>query len=161
VLVRSGLVRHQEQNHRRSHKRWQRDAPMQLWQIDIMGGVLLADGRECKPVTGIDDHSRFVVISQVIADRSSRAVCQAFTDAMNRYGVPSEVLTDNGKQFTGRFTKPFPAEVMSSGSAGRTAVQAGADRRADRRYGVLRGGPAVTTAGGAVMPRQMSGGASR
>ncbi|MFB7917135.1 integrase core domain-containing protein [Streptomyces sp. NPDC056061] len=31
---------------------------------------------------------------------------------MDRYGVPSEVLTDNGKQFTGRFTKPFPAEVM-------------------------------------------------
>lgn len=112
VLVRNGLVQHQEQNHRRSYKRWQRDAPMQLWQIDIMGGVFLADGRECKLVTGIDDHSRFVVISQVIADQSSRAVCQAFTDAMNRYGVPSEVLTDNGKQFTGRFTKPFPAEVM-------------------------------------------------
>jgi hypothetical protein len=30
---------------------------------------------------------------------------------MNRYGVPSEVLTDNRKQFTGRFTNPMPAEV--------------------------------------------------
>jgi transposase InsO family protein len=26
--------------------------------------------------------------------------------------VPSEVLTDNGRQFTGRFTKPPPAEVL-------------------------------------------------
>ena len=26
--------------------------------------------------------------------------------------MPSEVLTDNGKQFTGRFTKPRPAEVL-------------------------------------------------
>jgi Integrase core domain len=26
--------------------------------------------------------------------------------------VPAEVLTDNGKQFTGRFTKPRPAEVL-------------------------------------------------
>lgn len=112
VLVRNGLVQPQEQRHRRSYKRWQRDAPMQLWQIDIMGGVFLADGRECKVVTGIDDHSRFVVICQVIVDQSARAVCQAFTDAMGRYGVPAEVLTDNGKQFTGRFTKPFPAEVM-------------------------------------------------
>lgn len=112
VLVRNGLIVHQEQNHRRAYRRWQRDAPMQLWQIDIMGGLFLADGRECKLVTGIDDHSRFIVISQVIVEQSGRAVCQAFTDAMGRYGVPAEVLTDNGKQFTGRFTKPFPVEVM-------------------------------------------------
>jgi hypothetical protein len=26
--------------------------------------------------------------------------------------VPAEVLTDNAKQFTGRFTKPRPAEVL-------------------------------------------------
>jgi hypothetical protein len=31
---------------------------------------------------------------------------------MRVYGVPAEVLTDNGKQFTGRFTKPRPAEVL-------------------------------------------------
>jgi transposase InsO family protein len=39
-------------------------------------------------------------------------VCEAFVAALARYGVPSEVLTDNGKQFTGRFTKPYPAEVL-------------------------------------------------
>jgi hypothetical protein len=31
---------------------------------------------------------------------------------MQRYGIPDEVLSDNGKQFTGRFTKPRPGEVM-------------------------------------------------
>jgi Integrase core domain len=31
---------------------------------------------------------------------------------MRRYGVPFEVLTDNGKQFTGRFTRPQPVEVL-------------------------------------------------
>lgn len=112
VLVRHGLVAAQQQNHKRSYRRWQRDAPKQLWQLDIMGGVFLADGRECKLVTGIDDHSRFVVIATVVTEPSARAVCQAFTAAMARYGVPSEVLTDNGKQFTGRFTKPYPAEVL-------------------------------------------------
>jgi transposase InsO family protein len=112
VLVRHGLVAAQRQNHKRKYRRWQRDAPMQLWQLDIMGGVFLADGRECKLVTGIDDHSRFVVISTVVTEPSARAVCQAFTAAMTRHGVPSEVLTDNGKQFTGRFTKPYPAEVL-------------------------------------------------
>jgi transposase InsO family protein len=112
ILVRHGLVAAQQQNHKRKYRRWQRDAPMQLWQIDIMGGVFLADGRECKVVTGIDDHSRFVVMATVVGDPGARAVCAAFTAAMATYGVPSEVLTDNGKQFTGRFTKPYPAEVL-------------------------------------------------
>lgn len=112
ILVRHGLVAAQQQNHKRTYRRWQRDAPMQLWQLDIMGGVFLADGRECKLVTGIDDHSRFVVSSTVVTEPSARAVCEAFSAAMTRYGVPSEVLTDNGKQFTGRFTKPYPAEVL-------------------------------------------------
>ncbi len=112
ILARNGLINHQEQNHRRVYRRWQRDAPMQLWQLDLMSGVFLASGRECKLVTGIDDHSRFIVIAKVVAEPSGRAVCTAFAEAMATYGVPSEVLTDNGKQFTGRYTKPFPAEVL-------------------------------------------------
>jgi hypothetical protein len=32
-------------------------------------------------------------------------VCLAFAEALRRYGVPDEVLTDNGKQFTDRFGK--------------------------------------------------------
>lgn len=85
---------------------------MHLWQLDLVGGVFLIDGRECKMLTSLDDHSRFVVIATVLAVPNGRAVCDAFAAAMRRYGVPSEVLTDNGKQFTGRFTKPRPAEVL-------------------------------------------------
>jgi transposase InsO family protein len=112
ILVRHGLVAAQQQNHKRKYRRRQRDAPMQLWQIDIMGGVFLVDGRECKLVTGIDDHARFVVMATVVSEPGARAVCAAFTAAMTAYGVPSEVLTDNGKQFTGRYTKPYQAEVL-------------------------------------------------
>ncbi|MEV0742878.1 IS481 family transposase [Streptomyces sp. NPDC050549] len=112
VLVRNGLIRRQEQKHRRKYKRWQRETPMHLWQMDLVGGIFLADGRECKMLTGIDDHSRFVVVSTVLAVPSGRAVADGFVRAMRTYGVPAEVLTDNGKQFTGRFTKPRPAEVL-------------------------------------------------
>jgi transposase InsO family protein len=112
ALVRNGLVEPQQQRHRRKYKRWQREAPMHLWQMDLVGGIYLADGRECKMVTGIDDHSRYVVIAAVVAVPNGRAVCDAFAAAMAGYGIPSEVLTDNGKQFTGRFTKPRPAEVL-------------------------------------------------
>lgn len=80
--------------------------------MDIMSGVFLAGGRECKLVTGIDDHSRFVVVAKVVPRPTGRAVCDALAEAVERYGVPAELLTDNGKQFTGRFTKPLPAEVL-------------------------------------------------
>jgi hypothetical protein len=58
VLVRNGQAR--AQVHPRTYRRWQREAPMHLWQMDLVGGVPLADGHECKMVTGIDDHSWFV-----------------------------------------------------------------------------------------------------
>ena len=112
VLERNGMVVPQVQRHKRKYKRWQRETPMALWQLDLVGGIYLADGRECKLLSGIDDHSRFVVCAAVLAVPSGRAVADAFTAAMRTYGVPSEVLTDNGKQFTGRFTKPRPAEVL-------------------------------------------------
>jgi transposase InsO family protein len=113
ILVRNTLiVPGQRRRPRSSYVRWEREAPMELWQLDIMGGVMLADGRELKLITGIDDHSRFIVIAQLVVRASGRAVCQAFANAMRTFGVPEEVLTDNGKQFTGRFTKPRATEVL-------------------------------------------------
>ena len=85
---------------------------MELWQLDVTGSVFLADGTECKLISGIDDHSRFCVIAVVVRRATGRAVCRAFIAAMRTYGIPDEVLSDNGKQFTGRFGKPRPAEVL-------------------------------------------------
>jgi transposase InsO family protein len=113
VLVRHGLVPARKRKRRRQdYKRWQREAPMELWQLDVTGSVFLADGTECKLISGIDDHSRFCVIAVVVRRATGRAVCRAFVAAMRVYGIPDEVLSDNGKQFTGRFGKPRPAEVL-------------------------------------------------
>jgi hypothetical protein len=70
VLFRNGLVCTQEQQHPCKYRWWQREAPMHLWQMDLVGGVPLADGRECKMVTDIDDHSRFVVKAAAVDSRS-------------------------------------------------------------------------------------------
>ena len=106
VLVRHGLIEPQPRKRPKdSYVRWERDAPMALWQMDIVGGVFLADGTEAKVVTGVDDHSRYCVICQVVARATGRAVCLAFAAALRKFGVPGEVLTDNGKQFTDRFGK--------------------------------------------------------
>jgi transposase len=63
-LVRHHLIDPKPRRRRPSHyKRWERSRAMELWQMDVMGGVLLDDGTELKAVTGIDDHSRFCVIA--------------------------------------------------------------------------------------------------
>src|SRR5215831_8237647 len=106
VLVRHGLIEPGPRKRPRdSYLRWERDEPMALWQMDIVGGMFLADGTEAKIVTGVDDHSRYCVIASVVARATGRAVCLAFAAALRRFGVPGEVLTDNGKQFTDRFGK--------------------------------------------------------
>jgi transposase len=113
VLVRQQLLEPVSRRRRRDqYRRWGRSAAMELRQMDVTASLFLADGRQCKVITGIDDHSRFCVIATVVMRATARAVCLAFTAAMADYGIPAEVLTDNGKQFTGRFGKPRPAEVL-------------------------------------------------
>jgi transposase InsO family protein len=93
---------------RDSYVRFERPGPMQLWGIDIVGGVRLVDVhtglvRDAKLVTGVDDHSRYCVMAAVVERATGRAVCLAFAQALGAFGVPEEVITDNGKQFTDRF----------------------------------------------------------
>ena len=76
---------------------------MQLWQMDVMGRAFMADGREMKTVTGIDDHSRFCVCAAVVPRATARPVCAALVGALRRHAVPEQVSTDNGKVFTARF----------------------------------------------------------
>jgi transposase len=116
ALLRAGLIDPGARRPRdRRWKRWERARPMELWQMDpldqLVGGMGLADGSELKILTGVDDHSRYCVVAAVMRRATGRAVCQAFTAALTRHGVPSEILTDNGKQFTGRFNRP-PVEVL-------------------------------------------------
>jgi transposase InsO family protein len=112
ALVRNGLIQPKARRRRKaSYRRWERPRPMELWQLDVMGGIWLVDGRELKAVTGIDDHSRFCVMAGLVERANARAVCRIFTAALDRYGSPEELLTDNGKVFTGRLG-PHPAEVL-------------------------------------------------
>jgi transposase InsO family protein len=74
--------------------------------MDIVGGFLLADGSHAKALTGVDDCSRFCVCATLMARKRAQPVCDGLAAAMRAYGVPEQVLTDNGKVFTGRFNHP-------------------------------------------------------
>lgn len=112
ALVRAGMIDPSLRDRRsRKWKRWERGAPMELWQMDIVGGFPLADGSSAKALTGIDDHSRMCVCATLMARERTRAVCDGLRGALSRYGAPEQILTDNGKVFTGRFCHP-PVEVL-------------------------------------------------
>jgi transposase InsO family protein len=112
ALVRRGLVRSgRRRSARREYRRWERGRPMELWQLDVMGSVLLEGGGELKAVTAIDDHSRFCLAVGLVERATSRPVCGVFAAILGEFGAPEAVLTDNGKVFTGRYASR-PMEVL-------------------------------------------------
>ncbi|MGH9019662.1 MAG: IS481 family transposase [Acidimicrobiales bacterium] len=112
ALVRAGLiVRGERHKVLKTYKRWERGRPMELWQMDVVGSIFTTDGTEAKVLTGIDDHSRFLVCHGVMARATARPVNEHFVAALTRWGVPDEILTDNGKVFTGRFGR-HDSEVL-------------------------------------------------
>ncbi|MDQ1626343.1 MAG: hypothetical protein QOI54_87, partial [Actinomycetota bacterium] len=111
-LVRAGLIAPVRRARRsEAFRRWERAAPMELWQMDVVGGFHLADGTSAKALTGIDDYSRFCVSAWLMPRERTQAVCDGLATAMRAHGVPQQILTDNGKVFTGRFHTP-PVEVL-------------------------------------------------
>jgi hypothetical protein len=77
ILARHGLIDFTARKRRRPYRRWQRESPMQLWQMDIVGGMLLANPSggspvEAEIVTGVDDCSRFAVMATVMPRASGR-----------------------------------------------------------------------------------------
>jgi transposase InsO family protein len=112
ALVRAQMIDPRLRDRRsRKFKRWERARPMELWQMDVVGGFPLADGTSAKALTGIDDHSRMCVCAQLMARERTRAVCDGLRAALATYGAPMQILTDNGKVFTGRYNHP-PVEVL-------------------------------------------------
>ena len=66
-LRRHGLIELRRRRKRRDElHRWERERPMQLWQMDVMGGVMLDDATELKVVTGVGDDSRYCVTASLV-----------------------------------------------------------------------------------------------
>jgi transposase-like protein len=126
VLVRHGLVQPRKRHRRREdYRRWERPRAMDLWQMYVMGRVYLADGAKVKIVTGIDDHSRFVVCAKAVMRATDRSVCQALAAALWLSAACSSKPQVSADLAAYRSRYPASAEptivfrvVMTCGSAG-------------------------------------------
>src|SRR5207244_11280612 len=74
-LVRAAVIDPMTRRRRReTWKRWERAAPMELWQFDVVHGFALADGSAAKALNGIDDHSRYCVSARLLLRERTQAV---------------------------------------------------------------------------------------
>ncbi|HZP19332.1 MAG TPA: IS481 family transposase [Bauldia sp.] len=80
---------------RRDFRRFERDAPNDLWQLDFMGHRPLARGR-VHPLTIVDDHSRFALCLTACADEQQSTVQAHLTAVFRAYGLPQAILADHG-----------------------------------------------------------------
>lgn len=101
ILHEEGLIEPPAPAKAREHapRRFERAAPNQLWQSDIFTFRLRRSERLYVCVF-MDDHSRFVVGHALAHHQKSALVMEAFERGIAAYGQPTEVLTDNGRQYT-------------------------------------------------------------
>ena len=102
ILCRRGFVVAQPQKRPRSSwKRFCADQPNERWQADLTHWRL-ADGGEVEILNILDDHSRVCLASVARRITTGTQVWASFNAAFTRWGMPAEVLTDNGAVFTGK-----------------------------------------------------------
>jgi transposase InsO family protein len=96
ILRRAGLIDPNSASTPGPFQRFEREAPNQLWQMDFKGHFAMLSGGRCHPLTVLDDHSRFSLTLAACADERLETVRQALTATFRRYGLPAEMLMDNG-----------------------------------------------------------------
>lgn len=117
VVNAAGLGNPPEQSPRRPPqvRRFERELPNALWQIDIFTFKL----KRMYPVylVGmIDDHSRFLVGHGLYRQQSAEAVLEVVKGAIGQWGAPREILSDNGRQFAAwRGQTPFQKVLQRQG----------------------------------------------
>src|SRR5207237_8808974 len=94
----------------------ERAKPNQLWQTDLFTFSLKRQNRRVYLVAFMDDHSRFIVGYGLHASQSTALVLEVLRAALTSYGVPEEILTDNGSQYvTWRGKSLFSKELDKHG----------------------------------------------
>lgn len=96
---------------RKVPRRFERSRPNQMWQSDIHTHFLTR-GTAVYFVGYIDDCSRYMVAMEVFTAQTAANVIGTYRQGRMEYGTPSEMLTDNGRQYTAwRGTTDFEREL--------------------------------------------------
>jgi transposase InsO family protein len=119
VLRRNGLVATGPRRRPKADKRFEREIANDLWQIDATQ-IRCDDGTKSWGINLLDDHSRYLLASVAGPAATGELAWDTFELAASRYGLPRQVLSDNGLCFTGRL---HHTEVMFESSLADLGVE--------------------------------------
>lgn len=90
---------------------FERATPNQMWQSDIL--TFRLGGRNAYVIAFMDDYSRYIVGLGLFRSQTAEHVLEVYRIAAGEYGVPKEMLTDNGRQYVNwRGKTRFQEEMM-------------------------------------------------
>ena len=95
ILRRRGLIDEEEAVKHKAWKRFEADAPNDLWQMDFKGHFQAAHGR-CHPLTVLDDHSRYSLGIEACGNQKGDTVRERLRGTFRRHGLPLRILVDQG-----------------------------------------------------------------
>lgn len=96
ILKRNGFVSPEQSNSHTPLKRFERDSPNDLWQMDFKGHFGMCDGNRCHPLTIKDDHSRNLLCLDAYGNEQWVGVKGSLDRVFREYGLPNSILCDNG-----------------------------------------------------------------
>jgi transposase InsO family protein len=117
ALKRNHLVAAQPPRRPKASKRFERPVANDLWQIDGTQ-VKLAAGKPAWVIDCLDDHARFLLAALACWSPTGEAAWGCFVAASAAYGLPRQLLSDNGTTFTGRLlgiTVEFERKLGAAG----------------------------------------------
>jgi putative transposase len=77
-------------------------APNDVWTADFKGEFLTRDHRYCYPLTIADGYSRYLLVCHGQSSTAHRGARTDFRAAFRQFGLPLQILTDNGGPFVSR-----------------------------------------------------------
>jgi len=77
---------------------FERSTPNQMWQTDIFSFRL--GGQTAYLLGYIDDYSRYIVGLGLYRKQTAENLLEVYGQATGETGIPAEMLTDNGRQYT-------------------------------------------------------------
>jgi transposase InsO family protein len=114
VLIDNGINTPQKKRRVKNMTRprfFERSTPNQMWQTDIF--TFRLGGRYAYLIGFIDDYSRYMTGLELYLSQTAENLIELYRRSTAEYGVPKEMLTDNGRQYTNwRGKSRFEAELQ-------------------------------------------------